>query len=424
VTARLTTWMAWSLFALSAAFDLGGGALLILGPDDLWARTWLWPEILTGLGMLVYALVGALVAARQPRNPIGWILCAMGLAMEGFLFMGAYVRYAPPLVYALLVALGEYGPPLLNDLWLITYGLAPLLVLLFPDGQPLSPRWQPIVWLSAAFAPLKILLDLFRPSPFLAELLEWPIVPLMWLTLMVCAVVSMALRFRRASRGTRAQLKWFAYAVVAFTVVEALLHAIQFSPRINPEILPPAALFEGIPNAVGLAAIPVAMGIAILRHHLYDIDLLINRTLVYGMLTVGLGLLYWGSVIVLQQVLRPLTQGSELAIIGSTLAIAALFQPARSRIQAAVDRRFYRRKYDATQTLAAFSATLRSEVDLDSLARELLTVVRQTLQPDRASLWLRPPHPGRALAGDLRAPNSITRAVTIPERSPATTDSA
>jgi hypothetical protein len=121
-------------------------------------------------------------------------------------------------------------------------------------------------------------------------------------------------------------------------------------------------------------------------------------------------------------VLRPLTQGSELAIIGSTLAIAALFQPARSRIQAAVDRRFYRRKYDATQPLAAFSATLRTEVDLDSLARELLTVVRQTLQPDRASLWLQP-HPGQALV-DLRAPNSITCAVTIPERSPATTDSA
>jgi hypothetical protein len=380
--------MAWSLFALSATFDLGGGALLILGPDDLWARTFLWPEILTSLGVLVYPLVGALVAARQPRNPIGWILCAMGLAMQVFLFVAAYARLAPPLVYALLVAPGMVR--LLNDLSFITYGLAPLLVLLFPDGQPLSPRWQPTVWLSAAFAPLTILLDLFRPSPFLAELLEWPIVRLMWLALMVCAVVSMALRFRRASRGTRAQLKWFAYAVVAFSVVEALLHAIQFTPRLNPEGLPAAALFEGIPNAVGLAAIPVAMGIAILRHHLYDIDLLIKRTLVYGLLTVGLGLLYWGSVIVLQQVLRPLTQGSELAIIGSTLLVAAVFNSARHRIQHAIDRRFYRRKYDAQQTLQQFSSRLRQDIDVDSLSAELLGVVRDSLQPARVSLWLRP----------------------------------
>jgi hypothetical protein len=141
---------------------------------------------------------------------------------------------------------------------------------------------------------------------------------------------------------------------------------------------------------VALVGIAASVAIAISRYRLYDIDRLINRTLVYGVLTAGLGLVYWASVVVLQQLLRPLTGGSELAIVGSTLAVAALFQPARRRIQNAVDRRFYRHKYDAARTLEAFSARLRQEVDLDSLAGELVGVVQQRVQPAHASLWLRP----------------------------------
>jgi two-component system, NarL family, sensor kinase len=145
-------------------------------------------------------------------------------------------------------------------------------------------------------------------------------------------------------------------------------------------------------SALGLLALPypLALGIAILHYRLYDIDLIIRRTLVYGVLTAGLGLVYWGGVVLLQQVLRPFTQGSELAIAGSTLVVAALFQPARRRVQAAVDRRFYRSKYDAAQTLEAFSARLQQDVDLDAMTSELLAVVHQTLQPAQVSLWMRP----------------------------------
>jgi hypothetical protein len=147
----------------------------------------------------------------------------------------------------------------------------------------------------------------------------------------------------------------------------------------------------GVAWALGVASMPLAIGIAVLRYRLYEIDRLINRTLVYALLTVGLGLTYWASVALLQQLLRPLTQGSDLAIVGSTLAVAALFQPLRHRIQQTVDRRFYRQRYDASRTLEAFSSRLREQVDLDSLGAELLAVVGQTMQPQRLSLWLRPP---------------------------------
>jgi hypothetical protein len=143
-------------------------------------------------------------------------------------------------------------------------------------------------------------------------------------------------------------------------------------------------------NTIAFYGFPVSIAVAVLKYRLYEIDLIIRRTLVYGALTVGLALVYWGSVVLLQQLLRPLTQGSDLAIVGSTLAVAALFQPARQGIQRLVDQRFYRRKYDAVRTLESFSARLREQVELDSLSAELVRVVRQTMEPTTASLWLRP----------------------------------
>jgi hypothetical protein len=309
-------------------------------------------------------------------------------------------------------------------------------LLLFPDGHLVSRRWRPVAWLVEGASTAAFLANALDPeSPSSLAGISRPlglggpageavqalavVLQLLQVVLLLAAGLALVVRFRRSRGAERQQIKWVALSGALSAIVTAafwLSGGWDWAARLGDwEYL------VVLPYSLAVVAIPAAIGVAILRYQLYDIDLLINRTLVYGMLTVGLGLLYWGSVIVLQQVLRPLTQGSELAIIGSTLAIAALFQPARSRIQAAVDRRFYRRKYDATQTLAAFSATLRSEVDLDSLSRELLAVVRQTLQPDCASLWLRP-RPGRALAGDLRAPDSVTRAVTIPERLPARKD--
>jgi hypothetical protein len=194
------------------------------------------------------------------------------------------------------------------------------------------------------------------------------------------------LRFRRARGTERQQLKWFAAATAAFPVLLAASNARPLLPESLRPFYPAAVLF-----AVTVAIVPVAMGIAILRFRLYEIDLIIRRTLVYGALTAALGLVYWAGIVVLQQLLRPLTPGSDLAIVGSTLAVAALFQPLRHRIQQTLERGFYRRRYDAVRTLEEFSSRMRADVDLDHLGAELLAAVSQTMQPQYLSLWLRPP---------------------------------
>jgi hypothetical protein len=228
------------------------------------------------------------------------------------------------------------------------------------------------------------------PNPLGLEIVGSPVGQALGLAafgvLNVCillAAVSMIVRFRRARGVERQQLKWFAVAAALLAAAFVVNFTYQFVPEL-----------KGLQLVTGLgafASVPLAVGIAILRHRLYDVDLLINRAVVYAFLSAGLALVYWASVVLLQQVLRPFTQGSELAIIGSTLAVAALFSPARQRIQTAVDQRFYRRKYDATKTLEAFSARLRQEVDLGNLSADALRVVHDTMQPTHVSLWLRRP---------------------------------
>jgi hypothetical protein len=272
------------------------------------------------------------------------------------------------------------------------------LPILFPDGRFLSARWRPVGWLAATVAPLTCVAFAFLPGPIVnlpfvqnplaLESLQEALLPVVgfgMVTLTVCAgaaAISMALRLRRARGVERQQLKWFvsAAALLALAVPLGISGVQAFGIKLGEYLL-----------IAAIATIPVATGIAVLRYRLYDIDLIIRRTLIYGALTAGLGLVYWGSVVVLQQLLRPVTQGSDLAIVGSTLAVAALFQPARQRIQALVDQRFYRRKYNKARALEAFSAHLREEVDLESLSAELLAVVGRTMQPERLSLWLRPP---------------------------------
>jgi hypothetical protein len=196
------------------------------------------------------------------------------------------------------------------------------------------------------------------------------------------AVVSMVLRLRRASGVQRQQLKWLAYAAVllASYYLLAFLYT-RGTIRSVPPVIDTAV------SGLGLVVVPAAIGVAVLRYRLYDIDRLINRTLVYGLLTLLLGGGYAAVALVLGQLAG---QDSSLAVAGATLAVAALFQPARRRVQAVVDRRFNRRRYDAARTVEAFSARLRDEVDLDTLSAELLAVVDQTVQPTRAALWLRP----------------------------------
>jgi hypothetical protein len=189
-----------------------------------------------------------------------------------------------------------------------------------------------------------------------------------------------AVRFRRSRGIERLQLKWLAYAGSLLPVVAVVNSGI-----------PIFGSWGLLAAWIAIYAVPIAIGVAVMRYRLYEIDLLIRRTLIYAVLTAGLGAVYWASVVVLQQALRPFTQGSELAVVGSTLAVAALFQPARGKIQQAVDLRFYRRKYDAARTLDAFSSRLREDIDLDNLQSELLAVVNQTMQPAQTSLWLRRP---------------------------------
>jgi hypothetical protein len=271
--------------------------------------------------------------------------------------------------------------------------------LLFPTGRLLSPRWRPVAWLTAVVTALSTMLNSLQPTlgPFGDQVVmnpigvaavgnpeKSPVVPALIILLTVLAAVafgSLVLRFRRSRGEERQQLKWFTYAAA---------------------LVPLSMLGDALPAVIGdlvidlpIVFLPVATGIAILRYRLYDIDRLINRTLVYGLLTALLGGVYAGAVLVLGQVFGGVGgDPPSWAVAGATLAVAALFQPARRRIQAVVDRRFNRRKYNAAQTIQAFSTRLREQVDLDTLSSELLAVVDQTMQPTRAWLWLRPSPPG------------------------------
>jgi hypothetical protein len=347
------------------------------------------------LGFGAFMVVGALVVAHRPRNPIGWIFSAIALLAFTGGVAGEYATYAlvtrpGSLPGATLAAWYAAWP------WYPTLALALLFTpLLFPTGRLLSPRWRPVAWLAGVatavftvLAALQAELELGRDqviaNPFGVAGVENPEesavgVALLDLVILlgVVAFVSLVIRFRRSRGEERQQLKWFTYAAA---------------------LVPLALLGDALPAPLGnivftvpIVFLPVAAGIAILRYRLYDIDRLINRTLVYGLLTALLGAVYVGAVLVLGQLFGGVAGNPpSWAVAGATLAVAALFQPARRRIQRAVDRRFNRRRYDAAKTVEAFSARLCDEIELDTLSAELLAVVDQTVQPAKASLWLRP----------------------------------
>jgi len=359
--------------------------------------------------VLTFPLVGVLILRRQPRNTIGWLLHGISLIWGLGACTDIYARYG------LLVAPGSLPRPdiaaVLNaGIWAPAIGLmGTFLILLYPDGRLPSPRWRPVGWLCAATVvaltttmyltpgPLEVgpvpgLTNPFgvesaRPVLAVALVALLSLLPLCFVT---CAV-ALVLRFRRSRGVERLQLKWLATAAaaVAGTFLVALAAPLLARSLTSSAETPGWLAPLDVVGFLSFGLLPAAIGIAILRHGLYDIDVIINRTLVYGSLTAALAGMYLGSVLLLQLVVSPLTDQSDLAVAGSTLAVAALFRPARARIQATVDRRFYRRRYDAARTLESFTGRLRQEVDLESVSADLHAVVRDTVQPTHVSLWLR-----------------------------------
>jgi hypothetical protein len=381
VTPRSAVRLAWGLWGLAVGLL---AAAVALGP-------WLVPGYVgvQAVLSLAFLTVGAFLGGRRPGNAVGWLLLGWGMVMAFSALTGAYVERGLVRDPGSLPAPG-WAAWAEGVVWHPAFGLLAFLLLLFPHGRLPSPRWRPFAWLtvavylllslSAALAPGAV--ELYHPEA--TPPLRLPVAGLAdtafdWLLggqllVLATALLSVVLRLRRARGEERQQVKWFVYTVV--TVIVLFIAGIV--------ILGAGYLFP----LFGL--IPVSVAVAVFKYRLYEIDRLINRTLVYGLLSALLVGVYAGLVFLLGRLLDPATGDSALAVAASTLAVAALFQPARRRLQAVVDRRFDRRRYDAVRTVERFSDRLRDHVDLDTLSAELLTVVDRTVQPARASLWLRP----------------------------------
>jgi hypothetical protein len=404
-TAR-ATWPRWLLARLAWAL----WTLAMLGlPATVWLDRLLieagLPELATVLssGNLTSAVaavsaatVGAVVASRRPYHRVGWLLVALGLSIAASGFAFSYTRYGLVARPGALPAAG-YLAGFANGAVFLYLSLAGFVLLLAPTGKLPSARWRWWARVQVAALVVAFLSSALAPMPLYPEYPEignplgvaaladgpltaaFPVGALLILAGLMAGAGSLLSRFRRARGLERLQLRWLAWGAALAAL--ALLVALT------------ALVVEGdsvvLQAAVGIcvALLPLATGAAILRYRLYDLDRIISRTLAYGLLTVLLGLGYAGVVLGLS---RLLPQGSSLAVAAATLAVAAVFQPARRRIQQTVDRRFNRRRHDAAQTIAAFSTRLRDQVDLDTLTAELLAVVDQTMQPTQASLWLRP----------------------------------
>jgi hypothetical protein len=387
------TWVAWGLLAIFAAC-LGVGTLLMVVNGEFQRDPASHGSLL--LTFTAFMVVGTVIVARRPGNSVGWIFSTIGLLAGTGVLAWQYAEYA-------YTTRGGSLPGAILGAWYTAWWWYPTVTLatvftlfVFPTGRLLSARWRPAAWLAGAATMTLTVLAALQPTLETSQgrVISNPIgvaavgnpeesavgTALLNLLILfiVVAFVSLVIRFRRSRGDERQQLKWFTYA-------GALLPLVALGDLL-PSLVS-SLLFAGL-----IAFLPAAAGIAILRYRLYDIDRLINRTLVYGLLTALLAGIYAGVVLVLGQMFGGLgAEPPSWAVAGATLAVAALFQPARRRIQAVVDRRFNRRKYDATKTVEAFSARLRDEIDLDTLSAELLAVVDQTMQPTGVSLWLRPP---------------------------------
>jgi hypothetical protein len=394
---RAATRMAWSLWTITVALTALSALLVVLSlshPDTPVFEWWFGNTF-----VVIDATVGAIVASRRPENPVGWLLCLSGVAVGASTFISQYAIYALLARPGALPA-GEAAAWIASWSLPIIIGLQVSYLTLFPTGRLPSRRWRPVAWLMVAAVVAAVISSALASDAYMGSLgpirnplaisgfsevyeaVSLTMFPLLY----VVATSSLFVRLRHATGVERQQLKWLFYAAVGFAlgVILVLLSGVLNTPT----------WFDRTANAVFLVSsegIIVAIGIAILRYRLYDIDIIINRTLVYGSLTVALVALYFGGVVSLQRLFVLLTgERSTLAVVTSTLLIAALFNPLRGRIQSFMDRRFYRSKYDARKTLEAFSAKLRDETDLEALSGDLVGVVGETMQPSHVTLWLRP----------------------------------
>jgi hypothetical protein len=395
-------WLAWFMWVLFLVITLFTELLSLKNPSFV-----LLDDIFYDLVLLIFVTVGAFIASHRPENPIGWIICAASLiwVLSAFsLEYGMYSLITAPgsLPFGVFVSLiGAVGRSI-GWFLVITF-----LLLLFPNGHLPTSRWRPLAWIIAGLLIADLFTFLFDPTPFInvAPSLAGVQNPLgisgtsalfdhfntlvnlfLFVTAIAC-IASVFVRFRRARGDERQQLKWLAYGTVLSLLIIIAIIVVIFA-NVSSGFLPSALFY------LPLLIISISAGIAIMRYRLYNIDILINRTLVYGALTGLLALIFFGLVFILQSLVRALTgqiSQTPVAIVISTVVIYALFQPLRRRIQQVIDRRFYRRKYDAVKTVEAFSATLRNEVDLNQLHEHLITVVQETMQPAHVSLWLRKP---------------------------------
>ena len=371
---RAAAWLAWSVCALSLA--LTALALLLLALNLSQPNTHIFDWWFGNTLIVIDVTVGAIVASRRPENPIGWLLLLSGLAISINHFGAQYAIYALLAQPGSLPA-GEALAWIASWLLPIYSGLQVFYLLLFPTGRLPSRRWRPLAWLTVAYILVGVILSAFSSGAYLGSLgpirnplgiegftnfykaLLYTVSPLLY----VAVALSLLMRLRRAVGVERQQLKWFAYSAAIFALGIVLI--------VIPIAIDTPSWYEWVGTAIFTAsgaAITISIGIAILRNRLYEIDTLINRTLVYGSLTATLVALYFGGIVVLQRFFVLLTgQQSTLAVVASTLVIAALFNPLRRRIQSFIDRRFYRRKYDAVKTLEAFTAKLRNETDREAL---------------------------------------------------------
>ena len=390
---RTVAWFAWSVWALTVPATI----LTLIFASLNEPSPSLWDEVLLPVLILTFSTVGALVASYRPENAIGWLFLIgafVWIVGELTLEYGVYALITDPGALPAGVWAAWFGAWARGIGWFV---IVTFLLLLFPTGRLPSPRWRPVLWGTAGSVVLFTLASWLSPETNDLRLtsvrnplgLESEIMGLLYEffnytfpLLIVASGTAVIVRFRRSRGDERQQLKWFAYAVAVMIVV----FVIWFSFTLVGLVAPTSLLYE-----VPLIGLPVATGIAILKYRLYDIDFIVNRTLVYGSLTALLVVIYFVGIVLLQRLFVALTgQQSTLAVVASTLLIAALFNPLRRSIQSFIDRRFYRRKYDARKALEAYSLKLRNETDIEALNDDLVGVVRETMQPAHVSLWLHP----------------------------------